>query len=700
MASRPIMLLLFLLFVVLFSFPILKIHQDEKGEGWTPKNSKKLEYKAQFVKDFGNDEVILLYLSFPPSQNSESHLSTLEALHDSITKKIYGFQNVFSRYTFSQLEEVMGSLYAKKMERLYFKNIDTTGEMIFLQVRDNKDMVKNRPLLIDSLQQLIKKTCSPDIKIHLSGQSLIFNEINRLSSSDSAKLFFFCFLFIFILLWWQVKRFSYLLLSLSLILIALIPAISLFGWLDIPFNMITMMAPLLFVVNFSSFAIHIITKQSTDIGAYLLKKAPPIICSALATIIGFGSLYTSKIELISQFGLLTSLGIIVGLFVQLLIGVPMAIRLIKINELVANDSHLNKFLDSFYSKLSIKVALGLLWLLIIVMAGGIYVFPKIKTDTNAIQLMKQNNEVRKTVTFIEQHFGSGNAIDFLVVKTNKEPINANDLALMAIVRKEVNTLPFVQSSITYDLWRPFFDKLAVSDKVMADKLKSNFVTPDLCQTRMVVNIPTGSVKEMDTMLNQIIEKINQALKKHGNESMIIAPAGFLPAYIEQMNTIVDGMLYGLIIAVILILIVMLFLVRDWKLGFITIIITIFPLCAVAILMKVLNIPFDVGTSIISSVAIGMIADDALHIIWNLKATTRSSKTDSTANVFANAVRQIVYPCTVTSVMFSIGFAVLLYSNMVSIIEFGFLSTATIILAWISDFFLFPALLLLFYKSKA
>ena len=195
-----------------------------------------------------------------------------------------------------------------------------------------------------------------EVSTHLAGQSIVFTELNRLSSSDSTKLFGICFALIILLLWWQVKRFSYLLLSLALVIIALLPAISLFGILNIPFNMITMMAPLLFVVNFSSFAIHIITKQSSNVLVYLKKKAPPIISSAIATIIGFGSLYTSDIQLISQFGLLTSLGILYGLIILLVIGVPLTIRLIKINELVTVTNTLNHFLDRFYEALTKKTA--------------------------------------------------------------------------------------------------------------------------------------------------------------------------------------------------------------------------------------------------------------------------------------------------------------------------------------------------------
>ena len=336
-ASKPYLLAILMTIFLLSSYPIFNIHSDSNGQGWLPKNSQQLIRKNQFINDFGSDEVMMLYLTFPDTCTSQYRLNRIQKLNDTISKSLYGFENILSRYNISEISEVTGKNYANKIGHLYFNSIDSSGEMIYLTVRGNKDIITTRPILMDSLNLILKSVLTKDVKINLNGQSIVFNEINKLSSDDSGKLFAICFLLVFLLLWWQVKKISYLLICLSLVLMALIPSVSLFGWLDIPFNMITMTVPLLFVINFSSFAIHIITKQSSNMEAYINKKAPPIICSGIATIIGFGSLTTSNIKLISQFGLLTSLGIITGLIVMLLVGVPFVIRLIDINKLIVKD---------------------------------------------------------------------------------------------------------------------------------------------------------------------------------------------------------------------------------------------------------------------------------------------------------------------------------------------------------------------------
>jgi predicted RND superfamily exporter protein len=50
-------------------------------------------------------------------------------------------------------------------------------------------------------------------------------------------------------------------------------------------------------------------------------------------------------------------------------------------------------------------------------------------------------------------------------------------------------------------------------------------------------------------------------------------------------------------------------------------------------------------------------------------------------------------------MFAIGFFVLAGSNILSIVDFGILSTTVIVFAWMSDFIFFPALLQLAYPTQ-
>ncbi|MFA9392498.1 MAG: RND family transporter [Prolixibacteraceae bacterium] len=696
-SSKPILLIFLAVIILALSFPIRNIHIDGDGKGWLPKGSNKLFYKNLYQEKFGSDEVVVVYLTFPDSSTSTYHQQKLKEIADSVEMHLNGFQTVFSNYSIDQLEHLVGNKYASRMKDAYFNSKDSVGEMLFLTQKSGGDIIKNRPLLIDSLRITLTNILPVAVKVDITGQGVVFDEINRLSTTDSVKLFIICFLLIILLLWWQVRKFRYLLLSLGLIVFSIIPSLSLFSWLNVPFNMITMTVPLLFAINFSSYAIHFITKETTDIDQYLLKKIPPVFTSALASIIGFGSLAINNIQIISRFGLLSSLGILVGLLVLLFAGVPVTVYFIRINRFYLNSKTINDFLERYYKIITRRLAVVVFTLVVGLSVIAIVVFPKIEVDTNMIHFMKSKNSVRQSIEYIQDHYGAANLVEMLVHKTNGEVLTNADLKKVHQLTLKLDSLTFANHVVDYQLWQPVIAKSIIFNPVLARSFSKKFITEDHKFSQITFNLPTGTVHEMKLMLIEIDRVIKEELI---GTSIEVNPAGFLPLYIEQMDTIVGGMLSGLALAVVLILLVMIVLVRNIKLGLITIFITIFPLFVLGVIMKVFHIPFDVGTSIIFSVIIGMIADDALHIIWNFKQH-QLMNTDQTINeLFANSVRKIIYPCMVTSIMFSVGFSVLGFSNISIITNFGILSTATILLAWFSDFILLPAFLNLFYSSKS
>lgn len=695
-SSKPILLFLLVSIVLGLSFPIFNIHLDTDGQSWLPKNSKKLFYKNLHQQIFGSDELIILYLKFADTTTQEYHLLKLKQINDSIVKNLHGFDKVFSKYSITQIKDLTNKKYANELNKAYFNLNDSLGEILFIKQKADKNIIKDRPLLIDSLRKQLSKIVSPQTRIAITGQGIIFDEINRLSTSDSILLFSICFVLILVLLWWQVHNFKYLLLSLWLIIFSLIPALSLFGWLNIPFSMITMTAPLLFVINFSSYAIHFITKESQSVNKYILKKIPPVFTSALSSIIGFGSLWISNIQIISQFGLLTALGIIIGLFSMVLVGIPFVVRFVAWNKNLYKQKTLNLVLEHYYNKLNYKTSIILFSILIFLNLLAIFLFPRIDIDTNMIHFMKPENKARKSIEFIQKNYGSANIVEYIVHKKDGSKLTNKDFKKVHQLAQKLNHIDFITNVVDYNLWKPVIAKTSLYMPQMAKELSRSFLSNDKKYANFILNLPTGSVQEMKKMLDSTKTIINQELSQ---TQVQINSAGFLPLYIEQMDTIVSNMLSGLALAVLLILLIMILLVRNIKLGLISILISLFPLFILVIIMDILKIPFDIGTTIIFSVIIGMIADDVLHIIWNLKQNLKSNKNMEMNKIFAVSVQKIIYPCIVTSIMFSAGFFVLFFSNLSIISHFGLLSTATIILAWISDFWLFPAILIVFYKQK-
>jgi predicted RND superfamily exporter protein len=702
-SQKPWLLIALISITIFVGLPTLKIEVANHPEDWYPGSSHQLEDKKDFVRCFGNDEPMILFLTFPDTCTDDYRLDQIYTISENL-KTVYGIENSFSRLNLESARGVVNDKYLEKLNSAYFKAENPNGDILFLKVRKHKNPDVNRPFLLDTMQAKVFDKIPSSIRRDLTGPGVIFTEINEMSTRDTKWLFAACYGLIFLLLWWRLRKVKYLLICSLLVLLAIWPSLALFTYLNIPINLVTLIVPLLFVINYFSFAVHLVAKHTTELNPYLRKKIPPITTSAMTNIIGFGSLMLSDIHVVFQFGLLTSLGILVGLAVLFLIGTPLVVRWIETNKNLEKIDWMNRLLDGFYKRLSTPWAIVLTIVLVGWMAAGIFVVPidlfgkedKILVDTNTIGFIKPENHVRQSKEYIEANYGTVNLVELLVHKRDNTEISVGDMAKVAEVRKELQKLPFIASVITHDVWKPFINELRMSSPEQADKLSQGYLAKDKSKARITIRIPSGTVKEMEKNLIQVQAVVDKTL---GNGTLYARQMGFIPAFIEQTNMVVDEMLESLMVAVALIMLVMSVFVRNFKIGAIATIVSIFPLCAVALLMKWLDIPFDVATSVIFSVVVGMVADDALHIIWAFKSNLHLRSSYSTNILFADSVRNIVHPCTATSIMFAIGFSVLMGSEISLIVDLGILSASAIVFSWFAHFFFFPAVLRLFYPDK-
>lgn len=147
-SQKPLLLVLLILMVIAAGLPVLKIRVGNSPEDWNPKGSTLLSDKIEFIKHFGNDGLMVLYLTFPDTTADNYRLNLLHDLNDSIGK-IKGFKQIFSRYNLSAVGDEMGKAYKKKLEKVYFNSLNPNGEIIFLKVRQNKNPDIHRPFFLD-----------------------------------------------------------------------------------------------------------------------------------------------------------------------------------------------------------------------------------------------------------------------------------------------------------------------------------------------------------------------------------------------------------------------------------------------------------------------------------------------------------------------------------------------------------------------
>lgn len=108
-------------------------------------------------------------------------------------------------------------------------------------------------------------------------------------------------------------------------------------------------------------------------------------------------------------------------------------------------------------------------------------------------------------------------------------------------------------------------------------------------------------------------------------------------------------------------------------------------------MELLNKPIDIGTSIVSTVCLGIAVDDTIHFVSSYKQYRNSglSPLDAITETFLITGKALV----VTTVLLVVGFGAFVFGEFVPNRNFGMLCSMVLALALLTDLLFLPALLL-------
>jgi len=107
-------------------------------------------------------------------------------------------------------------------------------------------------------------------------------------------------------------------------------------------------------------------------------------------------------------------------------------------------------------------------------------------------------------------------------------------------------------------------------------------------------------------------------------------------------------------------------------------------------MALLSRPLTVATAMISSVLLGLVVDDTIHLLHRYRELARDGLTPlaAVATLYRGSARAVV----ITSAVLAIGFSLCWLGDLSTTTEFGVLAAVTIVVALLCDIVLIPALL--------
>jgi predicted RND superfamily exporter protein len=443
----------------------------------------------------------------------------------------------------------------------------------------------------------------------------------------------------------------------------------LFGGIEL---VMIIMPAILFIVCISDF-MHLVndngeTKKSKleYFKNQVNKIGKPVALTSITTAIGFLSFCFSNVLPISRLGMITTVGILISLFVILVtysICIELNLHVVKGKKSLNNkiDNLISKFIKVQSSKKSLPLILIMCFLCLF----GINYF---EINNHINDEFNKSSDLYKEMQFFDKNFGGYKEVSFNI------EINDNlKLDNIIILENEIKTLGF---TIDYSLLGSFKNLKSINENYLQETKEK--------QISIKTRMPDIGSKNSLILVNQIKQKANDL-----NINIQLKGNGYL--FDKLSDKITLEILIGLIIAVLTICLLFLIISNfNFKYLLIILIPNTFPIFVCVGLMSLGSFYFSLSNAFIFAIIFGLIVDDSIHIITSyrfniLRGIKKDEAIDKSLRITGKAVIK-------TTMIIIVTLAPLLFSEFNSISQLAILTIVSAIIAIVFDLIYLPKLI--------
>jgi predicted RND superfamily exporter protein len=222
---------------------------------------------------------------------------------------------------------------------------------------------------------------------------------------------------------------------------------------------------------------------------------------------------------------------------------------------------------------------------------------------------------------------------------------------------------------------------------------NNQINVDKSSTRMTVTLKSLSATQMREMDN----KARQWLKNHAPKSMFTYGTGVSIVWAHITGRNIKSMLVASFWAILLISGILIFALKNFKLGMLSLIPNLAPATMAFGIWGMSVGRVGLGLSIIVSMTIGIVVDDTVHFLSKYLRARREQNLEP-AQAVQYSFHTVGTAMWATTVVLVAGFLVLTFSSYKMNADMGWMSAITITMALVMDFLLLPTLLMMVDKK--
>ena len=565
----------------------------------------------------------------------------------------------------------------------------------------------------------------PDIQIRLTGIAMMNNAFPEAAQADMKTLVPVMLLVIILLVGFSIKIISGTIATLLVIILAIVSAMGLTGMLGIKLSPPSTISPTVIMTIAVAHCVHILTnflqslrasgdKQQAMVESLRINMQP-IFITSLTTAIGFLSMNFSDAPPFRDLGNIVALGVVTGYILSItFLPALMMVLPVKVPKHQARGWQLMEQLGDFV----VARRRSLMWGMLALVLGMVAFIPNNELNDEFVKYFDESIQFRVDTDYTTENLTGMYEISYSLGAPESggisEPDYLNTLEAFADWYRQqpnvlhVSTFTDVMKRINKNMHNDESDWYRIPDQrdLAAQYLLlyemslpfgldlNNQINVDKSATRMQVNLKSVSSNEL-----LALEARAQAwLKENAPESMRVHGAGptIMFANIGYQN--IRSMLQGTVIALILISMILIFALRSFKIGLLSLVPNLVPAAMAFGLWGLFVGQVGLSLSVVVGMTLGIVVDDTVHFLSKyLRA--RREKGLSSHDAVRYAFSTVGMALWVTSIALVAGFLVLSLSAFELNSGMGLLTAMTITLALIADFLLLPPLLMKFEEMR-
>lgn len=570
---------------------------------------------------------------------------------------------------------------------------------------------------VRALKTYIEETY-PNIEVYLSGIVMLNNAFGEAMIYDMSNLLPIALLLILITVFFLLRSVSGTIITMIVILLSVVSAFGLAGWLGFKLTPPVMSAPTIIMTLAVADCVHILSTWMSEMRLGKDKHEAmresmrinfmPVFLTSLTTAIGFLSLNASDAPPFRDLGNVAAMGVIAAFFFSIyLLPVLTAILPVKVDQRETKTLRVMAAFANWVIEKQKTLLIGMSLVAIILIA----LVPRNELNDVFVKYFDERIEFRTDTDFIVENLTGIYFIDFSI--DTKESGSISEPKALAKIRKftdwleeqpeviHVNTITDIFKRLNKNMhgdqqsWYKLPDARDLSAQYLLLYEMSipfgldlnNQIDIDKRSTRISTTLKTISTQEVLALEARIQEWMEENIPKL---KTVGASPTVMFAHIGMKNII--SMLTGTTIALILISLILIISLRSWRYGLLSLIPNLIPAGMAFGIWAIVDGEIGLALSVVTAMTLGIVVDDTIHFLSKyLRA--RREKGLSAEDAVRYAFSTVGVALWVTSVALVAGFLVLATSSFKLNSGMGLLTAIVIAIALIVDFLLLPPLLI-------